>query len=77
MHFLDLIMWIVIGLIIGFLLDVISEGEWTHELGALVGMFVLIVYSIIYLILFAFWPDWNWVDFDYPSAKEFFSFFKW
>lgn len=32
-----------------------------------------IPYTIIYIILFAIWPDWNWSDFDYHAMKAWFQ----
>ena len=69
MHLLDLIMYFFIAWLLWRFIDYLSDGEWTNELGTLIGLFVLIVYSIIYITLFAFWPDWNWIDFSLPKIS--------
>ncbi len=74
MHFLDLIMYVVLLFVIWGILDIMSGGEFTHEMGGLIGMSVIIIYTIVYIILFAIVPDWNWADFNYPT---FTNFFKW
>jgi len=62
MHTLDLIIYFVGFGIIWFFLDILSCGEWTNELGgALVGLPIIIVYTIIYVILFVL-IDYNWID---------------
>lgn len=62
MHILDFIMYFVTAGILMFLVDKLSGGEFTNELGGLIGLFILIVFTIVYIILFCFYPDWNWVD---------------
>jgi hypothetical protein len=42
-------------------LEVISNGNLTEELGGLVGLMIIIVFTIIYVILFVF-CDYDWVD---------------
>ena len=44
-----------------FLLDKISESEYTEELGGLVGCFGIIIIAIIHVALFGV-MGWNWVD---------------
>jgi len=63
MHILDFVMYFVTVGIIWFILGIISDGEFTEEIGgALVGFPVIVVWTIIYFILFV-WPiDLNWVD---------------
>lgn len=58
-HMLDLIMYLVIGIIIWF---VFLPNDFKEELGALIGITIMLVYSILYLVLFAIIPNWNWVD---------------
>lgn len=67
MHLLDLIMYFFIGGLLWRFVDYLSDGEWTNELGTLIGLSIFIVYSIVYIVLFAFWPDLNWVDFTLPK----------
>lgn len=56
-HFLDFVMYLVFLLIILFLLG----KEYTEELGGLVGFFVIIIYTIIYIVFFMI-LDFNWID---------------
>ena len=62
MHVLDLIMYFPIMGIIWLLIDKISEGEFTNELGTFVGIIIMMICTLLYIILFAVWPDWNWID---------------
>lgn len=61
MHILDLLMYFATCGIIWFLLEKLSNGEFTHELGGVVGMLIIFVWTIIYVILFWF-CDYNWID---------------
>lgn len=78
MHILDLIMYFVTVSLLWKLIGLVTGGEWTEEIGGLVGMMICVVYTILYIIAFAFWPDWNWSDF---SLSDFFlslsKFCKW
>jgi len=75
MHFLDLIMYFVTCGILWGILALISGGEFTEEMGgALIGMPIWFLYTIFYIVAFAFWPDWNWADFDYNAM---WAWFKW
>lgn len=76
MHFLDLIMYFVCVFILWGILALISGGEYTNELGGLIGMLVVIIFTVIYIILFAIAPDWNWVDFNF-NFSSIQHFFKW
>ena len=69
MHLLDLIMYFFIAWLLWRFIDYLSDGEWTNELGTLIGLSIFIVYSIVYIVLFAFWPDLNWVDFYLPKIS--------
>lgn len=62
MHLLDLIMYFVLVVLLWWILDKVSGSQWTEELGSLLGGFIVIIFTIAYIILFCFWPDWNWVD---------------
>lgn len=64
MHILDLIMYFVIGWII--------EKIYGEE--GLGGIFVMMIYTIVYIILFAIWPDWNWADLSWTQITH---WFKW
>lgn len=63
MHILDLIMYFPCIILLWLILSVISNREYTEELGgALVGIPVLFVFTIIYILTFV-WPgDYNWSD---------------
>ena len=61
MHILDLIMYLALVPIIWKLIEIMSDGEFTQELGAIAGALIMAVFTIIYLILF-YWVDYNWID---------------
>jgi hypothetical protein len=61
MHILDLIIYLISIPILWKIIDVMSDGEFVEELGTLVGYFIVIIYTIIYVILF-YWVDYNWID---------------
>jgi len=61
MHILDLIMYIILIPIIWKLIEVMSDGEFTQELGVIAGALIMAVFTIIYVILFWF-CDYNWID---------------
>lgn len=72
MHLLDLLMYFVCLGVIYCILYLISGGDYTEEMGgALVWAPIAAIFTIIYIILFAFAPDWNWCDFDYTFFKNF------
>lgn len=73
MHILDLIMYFVCAGIIWFILDKGWKGEFTQGLGGIIGLMIIAVYTIIYVILFAF-CGLNWVDFHWSSLA---IHFKW
>jgi hypothetical protein len=57
LHYFDIIAYVV-GLILIYL---VSPDDWKHELGILALLFVMIIYTIIFVIVFAF-LDYNVVD---------------
>lgn len=57
MHILDLIMYFVGLIVIGLVLP----RDFKEELGAIVGLFIMVVYTITYIILFAI-LDYNMVE---------------
>jgi len=61
MHILDFVMYFPVMAIIWLLLDKLSGGEFTNELGGLVGMLVLFVATIVYISLFVF-SGLDWID---------------
>ena len=73
MHILDFIMYFVCLGIIWFILDVISGGDLTNEMGGFfVGLPITMVYTIVYLILFVV-EDYNWIDIFHSISFN----FKW
>ncbi len=61
MHILDLLMYFVCGWVLWWLMDIIWQGEITNELGGLIGMLVIVIYTIIYIAVF--WVgNCNWID---------------
>jgi hypothetical protein len=63
MHFLDLIMYFVTA---GLLAKILGQD--------LLSAIILPPYTVVYIVLFALWPDWNWADFDYHAL---WAWFKW
>lgn len=71
MHLLDLLMYFVLFFVIWKLMGIWSE-DMTEGLGAVtIGMPIMVVYTIIYVILFAIYPDWNWVDINFNVSEWF------
>jgi len=68
MHILDLIMYVVLSILLWIAIDKLFNGEFTNELGAIAGFFIMAIFTIIYVILFAFYPDWNWVDLNLSNV---------
>lgn len=62
MHLLDFFFYPFLVMILWFLIDKFSGGELTQELGSLGGIFIVIIFTILYIVLFAIYPDWNWID---------------
>lgn len=60
-HILDFLMWFVVLVVYWYLLDKLSNGEYTNELGGLVGLLGSAVITIIYIILFGI-MDWDWIN---------------
>ena len=61
MHVLDLIMVFPLGIILWFLIDKLSDGEFTNELGTVGGIIIMIIFLVIYIILFGVFNN-NWID---------------
>ena len=83
MHFLDLIMYFVTVVLLWFLIDKVTDGVGTHdisipghEIRTPGGIFIIIFYTLVYILIFAIAPDWNWVDFDFRFSVQK-DFFKW
>lgn len=56
-HTLDLIMYILIIIWIQFI-----NYQFKQEIDSINNYIIISIFTVIYLILFAFWPNWNWVD---------------
>lgn len=75
MHVLDLIMYFVIAIAIWNIMDILWKGEITEELGGVVGVLVIVVYTIIYIYMF--WiGNHNWVDI-FNNTSQIKNWFKW
>jgi hypothetical protein len=63
MHILDFIIYFPCLILFWYILEVISGGQFTEELGgAVVGVPLVFVFTIIYFLIFV-WPgDYNWID---------------
>ena len=59
MHILDFLMYFPIMGFIWWLIGKLSNGELTNELGALIGIIIILICTIIYVILFTWYPDLN------------------
>jgi len=62
MHVLDLIMYVVLVILLWQFLRWSGRGEFTEELGSLIGLAIIFVFTIIYVIIFCFYPNLNWAD---------------
>lgn len=51
-HALDIMVWFFSLFVIWYIIDKLSNSEFTEELGSLIGVFILIIYTIIYIIIF-------------------------
>jgi hypothetical protein len=61
MHILDLILYIILAILLWWTIDKLSYGEWTNELGTLIGLFVEFIFLVVYIIVFGVFDN-NWVD---------------
>lgn len=61
MHVLDFLIYFPVIMIYWYLLHLLSGGEFTTEMGALVGWFFGFIVTIIYIILFGV-LKYNWID---------------
>lgn len=60
-HILDIVMYFVVIVVYWYLLDKMSNGEYTNELGGLIGLLGAGVITIVYIILFGV-MDWDWIN---------------
>ena len=62
MHILDFIMYFVCAFILWKILELISNKNLTEEIGSLYGMLIMIIFTIVYIGMFA-WPgEVDWID---------------
>jgi len=61
MHVLDLLIWVLSLPLIWPIIGKLSQGNFTEELGGLIGISIVLVYTIIYLIIFSVFDN-NWSD---------------
>lgn len=60
-HFLDWIMWLFLCILLWKILEAVTDGEWTEDLGGILGVIVILVFTIVHIFLFGV-LDWNWID---------------
>lgn len=68
-HILDYVMWFVVIAITWNLIEFLSDGEFTNELGGLIGILILVIVTIIHIVLFGV-VDYNWIDI-FSSVRNF------
>ena len=68
MHILDIIVFLISLPILWKIIAWGSNREFTEELGTLFGIFIMLVYSIIYIVIFGVYDN-NWSDIDFDSFK--------
>lgn len=76
MHTLDFIMWFLCIIFLCSIMDVLCISKITHKIDGFIGYIILIVFTVIYIILFAVYPDYNWFDFNINFASIW-AWFKW
>jgi uncharacterized RDD family membrane protein YckC len=69
MHILDLIMYFVTAGLLWFIIDIIGGGDYTKELGSVIGATIMVIYTIVYIVLFVI-GSYNWIDI-FHSIKNF------
>ena len=69
MHILDLIMYFVTAGLLWFIMDIIGGGDFTQELGGVIGATIMVIYTIVYIVLFVI-GSYNWIDI-FHSFKNF------
>jgi hypothetical protein len=66
-HALDFVMYVVSVIVLWKLLAWFSGRQWTEELGSLIGAFIVILFTIVYIIVFGFcgvdWVSVKWHEF--------------
>lgn len=77
LHFLDFIMYFVTMGVIWGLLELIGQGEFTNELGGLIGMLVIFIATIVYVSVFVF-SGVDWIDIFHGKYNvNFLDWFSW
>jgi hypothetical protein len=69
MHILDLIMYFVTAGLLWFIMDIIGGGDYTKELGSVIGATIMVIYTMVYIVLFVI-GSYNWIDI-FHSFKNF------
>jgi hypothetical protein len=65
-------MYFVTAGLLWFIMDKMSNGELTHELGGVFGYGVMAIYTIVYIIMFVL-VDYNWIDIFHSISNYTFS----
>jgi hypothetical protein len=65
-------MYFVTAGLLWFILDKISGGEFTHELGGVIGATIMVIYTIVYIVLFVI-GSYNWIDIFHSISNYTFS----
>lgn len=71
MHILDFIVYVISLIALWKGLDYFSDGSLTNDIGGFVGIFIVLIYTIVYIILFGVYPDWNWIDLSLQFSANF------
>ena len=61
MHILDLIMYLPYFFLVWYVTDKMSDGEFTQDLGCLIGVFIQLIFLIVYIVIFAVYDN-DWID---------------
>jgi hypothetical protein len=68
MHILDFVMWIILVIVLWQFMDWKWEGEYTEELGSLIGLSIVLFFTVIYIIIFGVYDN-NWSDINFNGFK--------
>lgn len=77
MHILDFVLYFPLLMLVWKIIDKTSDGELTKELGILWGVILCLLFTILYIFLFAVYPDWNWIDIFNPLKNFVFPDVNW
>lgn len=76
MHILDFIMYFLCASVLWWIMDKLFDSEITEELGGLIGVFVMMIFTVVYFWLFVV-GDLNWVDIFNGASKIDIKWLKW